>query len=79
MPPVTLANFACDRRRYVLVVNSAEEPVSGMVRGLPYGSDVMVKELWSELPGWIAPEGEFEVELPPLGVRCFEIRRGSPR
>ncbi len=75
MPAVALANFAYDHLRYVFVVNSSNEPVSGMVRGLVYGGDVMVRDMWSDAPAWHAPEGEFEVELPPLGVAAYVVYR----
>ena len=77
MPAAAMADLAFNRLRYVVVVNSSPETVTGMISGLPYGNDVTVRDLWNKRPGWTAPEGEFEVELPPWGVRAFVLSRGQ--
>lgn len=77
LPATAMANIAFNRLRYVILVNSSPETVTGMVSGLPYGNDVTVRDLWSDRPAWSAPEGEFEVELPPWGVRAFVLGRGQ--
>ncbi len=76
-PAVDMANIAFNHLRYVVVVNSSGENVNGMVHGLPYGDDVMVRNLWNGRPAWAAPEGEFEVELPPWGVQAFVVYRAQ--
>ena len=75
LPAVAMANIAFNRLRYVIVVNSSPETVTGMISGTPYGSDIAVSDIWSSEPPFIAAEGEFEVELPPWGVKTFVIYR----
>ena len=75
LPAVAMANIAFNHLRYVIVVNSSPETVTGMISGTPYGSDVAVNEIWSSEPPFIAAEGEFEVELPPWGVKAYVIYR----
>ena len=77
LPAVAMANIAFNHLRYVIIVNSSPETVTGMVSGTPYGSDVAVDNIWSNESPFIAAEGEFEVELPPWGVLAYVIYRDN--
>jgi len=72
-PSVSMANLALGADRTLVLVNSAAQPVELMVEGLPYGR-TMVQDLLAGKPEFVAPEGDFPVELPPLGVKVFRIR-----
>ena len=75
-PSVSFLNAAYGSERYVILVNSAEEPVEAMVVGLPYGR-VMVADVLEGARPFVAPEGEFPVELAPLGVKVYRIYNGT--
>ena len=74
-PPLSVAQFLWNGARYVLVVNSADQPVKAMVDNLVYGSSITVKNLLSltNEPEFTAPEGNFEVSLAPYEAACFKI------
>ncbi len=74
---VTLTNIAYDHMRYVFVVNSANEPVAGVIDGLPYGSDVKAMPLWGNGEVMTVPEGNWEFELPAYGVAGWVLYRGE--
>lgn len=75
-PSVGMFHAAYGNKRYVFLVNSSNEPVTVVVGDLPYGN-VKVKNLFNNDPPDTAPEGDFQVELKPLGVKAFAIYRGE--
>lgn len=74
-PPLSVAQFAWENARYVLVVNSATVPVKGVVDNLVYGSRITVQNLISRKkePVFTAPEGNFEFTLAPYEAACYKI------
>ncbi|MBE6403373.1 MAG: hypothetical protein E7039_06595 [Lentisphaerae bacterium] len=72
---VSFVNIAYDHMRYVFVINNTTEPVAGIVDGLPYSSEIKVKNLWGEDDTMTVPEGNWEYELPPYGVAGWVIYR----
>lgn len=73
-PSVSLANIAFGDARYLILVNSAKEPVSVMLGGMPYG-ETQAQNLLEEGSPFEVVEGEFPVKLDPLGVRVFRVSR----
>jgi len=73
-PSLSWANLAYGSPRYLIVVNSSHERIEAIVGGLPYGR-VMVSDLLAGAKPFVAPEGEFPVDLTPLGVKVFHIHR----
>ncbi len=74
-PPLSVAQFLWNGARYVLVVNSADQPVKAVVDNLVYGSGITVKNLLSlkNEPEFTAPEGNFEIKLAPYEAACYKI------
>lgn len=72
-PAVSMANYSWENRRYVFLVNSTSQKLKLVVSGLVYGSGVTVKGIFDEGGEFTAPEGDFEVNLGPLGVAAFQI------
>ncbi len=72
-PSVSMANLSYDGARYVLLVNSSEQPVKAIVSGLVYGSGVTVKSLLDQSGEFTAPEGDFDVELKGLEAVLFKL------
>lgn len=68
-----VANLAWNGSRYLFIVNSSNEPVTAMVSGLVYGKEVTVGDLLDGEKPFTAPEGNFEIALPPLGVKAYRI------
>lgn len=68
-----MANLSYDGSRYVILVNSSEQPVKVIVSGLVYGSGVTVKSLLDHAEEFTAPEGDFDVELGGLEVVVLKI------
>ncbi len=75
--PVSFACYSWHNKRYVFLVNSANEPVKAVVGGMVYASNLTVRDLLRDTPGFTAPEGEFIVELDPLEAVVFEIYPGK--
>ncbi|HWL51555.1 MAG TPA: hypothetical protein VNQ90_03920 [Chthoniobacteraceae bacterium] len=74
-PSVTSLDLAYGNERYLLLVNSANEPVEVAVGGLPYAS-AQARELFDDdKPAFAVGEGEFPVELAPLEVRAYHFTR----
>ncbi len=72
---VNFADIAYGDKRYLFIVNSAEEPVSVYVGGISYNS-AMAKSLFHpEDKDFLVGEGEFAVDLKPLEVRAYEFSR----
>ena len=46
-----------------------------MIDGLPYSSEIKVKNLWGEDDTMTVPEGNWEFELAPYGVAGWVIYR----
>ncbi|MBR4663206.1 MAG: hypothetical protein IKO93_04970 [Lentisphaeria bacterium] len=74
-PPLSVAQFLWNGARYLLVVNSANQPVKAMADNLVYGSGITVKNLLSQKnePEFTAPEGNFEISLAPYEAACYKI------
>ena len=74
-PSLSVAQFLWNGARYLLVVNSADQPVKAMADNLVYGSGITVKNLLSlkNEPEFTAPEGNFEIDLAPYEAACFKI------
>ena len=74
-PPLSVAQFLWNGARYVLIVNSADQPVKAVVDNLVYGSGITVKNLLSlkNEPEFTAPEGNFEISLAPYEAACYKI------
>ncbi len=71
-PPLTSRDVAYRGRRYLFVVNSAEEPVRAQVSGLP-AAPVRVKNLLSSAPARTLADGRFEFELRALEAACYRF------
>ena len=71
-PAVSMVNIAWKNSRYVVLVNSAEAAVEVMVDDLVYGRGVTVMDLNTK-DKFTAPEANFRVDLPALGVKLFKI------
>lgn len=72
-PSTCFANIAFDNCRYVFIANSSEEPISAIVNGLVYGSGITVEDIFNPANKFTAPEGDFSVNIAPLGIRGFKI------
>ncbi len=75
--PVSFANIAYKNSRYVILVNSANEPVEAVLDGLVYGSGVTVKEMFGSGKQFSAPEGQIELKLRPLQVIVYKIENSK--
>jgi hypothetical protein len=75
--PVSFANIAYKNSRYVILVNSANEPVEAVLDGLVYGSGVTVKEMFGSGKHFSAPEGQIELKLRPLQVIVYKIENSK--
>ncbi len=73
-PSVSHLNLAYGNERYLLLVNSANEPVEVAVGALPYAS-AQAQELFGDKVSFPIGEGEFPVELAPLEVRAYRFSR----
>ncbi len=76
-PSLSFTNLALDGVRYIFIANSANEGVDAAIGGFPNGTNVMVKDLFSDHPSFRATEGEFEVKLPALGVAAYKLYRNN--
>jgi hypothetical protein len=72
-PSVSMANISYNDCRYVYLANSSKEDLEVIVGGLVYGSTVTVQNLFDPEDKFVAPEGDFFVELKPLEVKAFKI------
>ena len=74
-PSLSIAQFAWNNARYLLLVNSADKPVKAMIDNLVYGSNVAVQNILSQNGGnpFIVPEGNFACELKPYEAVCYKI------
>ena len=73
-PPLCMANIAWKNARYLTIVNSANEPVTAMLDGLPYGSDVGIEDVMAEKPDFqVVPEGNTELVFKPLEVKILKV------
>lgn len=73
-PSVASLDLAYGNERYLLLVNSANEPVEVAVGGLPYAS-AQAQQLFGDHEVFPIGEGEFPVELAPLEVRAYRFSR----
>lgn len=71
-PSVTHLDVAYGNHRYLLLVNSANEPVRVMAGGFPYAA-VRAESLLDGREAFDVGEGEFETELAPLEVQFYRI------
>ena len=67
-------DVAYGRDRYLLMVNSANSPVTTLVSGLP-STEILKEDLLGD--GGVAEMsvGEFKVSIPGLDVKCFRFRK----
>ncbi len=73
-PSLCMANIAWKNARYLTIVNSANEAVTAVLDGLPYGSDVGIEEVLAEKPEFmVVPEGNTELEFKPLEVKILKV------
>ncbi len=73
-PSVSCADFSWNNKRYVFMVNSAEEPVKLTIGGVVYGDNIMARDLFrDDATPFAVPKGKFEVELKPLEAAAYEI------
>ncbi len=73
-PSLCMANIAWKNARYLTIVNSANEAVTAVLDGLPYGSDVGIEEVLAEKPEFmVIPEGNTELEFKPLEVKILKV------
>ncbi len=71
---VSHLDLAYGKERYLILVNSAMEPVTLMIGGMPYAA-VRAESLFESLPPMDIAEGEFETDLQPLEVRIYRMTR----
>lgn len=71
---VSHLDLAYGKDRYLVLVNSALEPVTLMVGGMPYTA-VRAESLLKSHPLIDVAEGEFETDLQPLEVRIYRLTR----
>lgn len=71
---VSHLDLAYGKDRYLVLVNSALEPVTLMVGGMPYAA-VRAESLLDSQPLMDIAEGEFETELQPLEVKIYRFTR----
>ena len=71
---VSFVDLACGKERFLVLVNSAMEPVTLMIGGMPYAA-VRAETLFESHPAMDVAEGEFEAELQPLEVRIYRMTR----
>ncbi len=73
-PSVSHRNIAYGPERYLFLVNSANEPVTIVVGGMPYAS-VKAQNLLAKDEPFDIGEGEFVAELSPLEARVYRLFR----
>lgn len=69
-PPVMMADLLYRRTRYLVVVNSAENPVSYRISGIP--EKVKMNDLWTGTP-FNPAAGGIVLQLKPLDVKILRI------
>lgn len=69
---ITFQNLAWKQARYLTLVNSANEPVSAVLDGLPYGSDITFKNIINN-ESFTVPEGNVKLNFKPLEVKLFKV------
>ncbi len=75
-PSVSFLDAAYRRDRYLLLVNSANEPVRVAIEGMPR-ERLRMEDLIGASDGMAVDGGRFELTLEPLGVRAFRIGLGE--
>ena len=75
-PSLNFADLAYGDKRYLVVVNSANEPVKAVIGGFPYDS-TQAQELSEsrDHEPFAIGEGEFSVEFHPLEVKIYRFVR----
>ena len=73
-PSLAHLDVALGNDRYLFVVNSANEPVTASIGGMPYNAVRAVSLLDNAEPIDVA-EGEFEYRFAPLEVKAFKLER----
>ncbi len=73
-PSLNFLDVAYGNERYLFIVNSANEPVTGMVGGISFAS-ARAHPLFSKEPSFVVGEGEFEVDFQPLEAKGFRFSR----
>ncbi len=73
-PPVSFANLALDRERYIFLANSANDPVKIEIDGLP-ADGVVVADLF-DANRKVTPAGsKLVIDIPALGVIGYKLSR----
>ena len=73
-PPVSLADIRHVRGRYCFLVNSANVPVKGVLRGLPRERIAVLDAVSGQKVG-AADGGEFQMEFGPLEVKLLKFEK----
>ncbi len=73
-PSIQLANIAHGNARYLFLSNSANEPVQAVVGGLPYGDDLIVRDLFTDRTFGLG-EGEVHLTFEPYQVHALRIEQ----
>jgi len=73
-PAISYLDLVYGKDRFLLLVNSAPQPVTLMVGGMPYAA-VNAESLFDDDPLVEVAEGEFELDLQPLEVKVYRMRR----
>lgn len=73
-PAVSHLDLVYGKDRFLVLVNSAPEPVTLMVGGMPYAA-VNAESLFDKDPPVEVAEGEFELDLQPLEVKIYRMTR----
>jgi hypothetical protein len=71
-PTISFANIAYKNSRYLILVNSANEPVEAILDGLVYGSKVTIHDIFKKSK-FTAPEGQVEMKFKALEVKVFKV------
>tara|TARA_R100000027_G_scaffold53229_3_gene42081 strand:+ start:7472 stop:8812 length:1341 start_codon:yes stop_codon:yes gene_type:complete len=71
-PSITIANKVYKGKRYVVLVNSANESIDAVLSGLPY-MQIEVDELLDDAESYRVFEGDIHLTLPPYGVKIYEM------
>jgi hypothetical protein len=71
-PSVNFADIAYGSSRYLVAVNSAEQPVSVRVRGLPH-EEVLAYDVFAKADPEKIAGGQFSLHLAPLEAKCLRF------
>lgn len=69
---IVFANIAYKDSRYLIMVNSANEPLEAVLDGLVYGSGVTIDDIFGKTR-FTAPEGQVEMKFKALEAKVFKV------